>query len=116
MMTREQLVAAHCRPLGASAALDAQTLAVALQVLADWSVEGNTIVRSFGFADYYETMAFVNAIAFVAHGEDHHPDLVVSYNRCTVRFSTHSVGGVTENDLVCAAKADALFDQRRGGA
>ena len=53
-------------------------------------------------------MAFVNALAFVAHREDHHPDLGVHYNRCVVRFSTHDVGGLSENDFICAAKAQAL--------
>ncbi len=53
-------------------------------------------------------MAFVNALAWIAHTEDHHPDLQVGYYRCTVRFSTHSVGGISVNDFICAAKADAL--------
>ncbi len=54
-------------------------------------------------------MAFVNALAWVAHPEDHHPDLAVSYNRCAVRFNTHSVGGISINDFICAAKVDALL-------
>ena len=55
------------------------------------------------------TMAFVNAVAWIAHREDHHPDLLVSYNRCTVRFNTHSVGGLSINDFICAAKVDGLL-------
>ena len=55
-------------------------------------------------------MAFVNALAFVAHREDHHPDLGVHYDRCVVRYSTHDVGGLSENDFICAAKAEALVD------
>lgn len=85
-----------------------------LSDLPAWRIEGGAIARSFGFADYYETIAFVNALAFMVHREDHHPDLEVSYNRCTVRFATHSAGGITENDLICAAKTDAIFDQRYG--
>jgi len=54
-------------------------------------------------------MAFVNALAFMAHREDHHPDLGVHYDRCVVRYSTHDVGGLSENDFICAAKADALI-------
>ena len=54
-------------------------------------------------------MAFVNALAWIAHVEDHHPDLAVSYSRCTVRFNTHSVGGISINDFICAAKVDALL-------
>ncbi len=67
-----------------------------------------SIQRTFEFDDYYRTMAFVNAVAFVAHREDHHPDLEVGYNRCLVRYSTHSVGGLSDNDFICAAKVDAL--------
>ena len=70
------------------------------------------ITRSFRFADYRATIAFVNALAWVVHAEDHHPELVVGYDRCEVRFVTHSVGGVTGNDFICAAKADALYAQR----
>ena len=54
-------------------------------------------------------MAFVNAVAWIAHREDHHPDLAVSYNRCTVRLNTHSVGGISRNDFICAAQVDALL-------
>ena len=65
--------------------------------------------RTFTFKDYYRTMSFVNALAHVANAEDHHPDLSVHYDRCVVRFSTHDVGGLSENDFICAAKADALY-------
>ena len=61
------------------------------------------------FADYYKTMAFVNALAWIAHAEDHHPDMSVHYNRAVVRFSTHDAGGLTLNDFICAAKAEALL-------
>lgn len=64
--------------------------------------------KTFRFPDYYRTIAFVNALAFVAHREDHHPDLGVHYDRCIVRFSTHDVGGLSENDFICAAKAERL--------
>ena len=67
------------------------------------------IEKTFTFKNYHETMAFVNALAWIAHTEDHHPDLVVTYNRCIVRFTTHSVGGISINDFICAAKADALL-------
>jgi 4a-hydroxytetrahydrobiopterin dehydratase len=74
-----------------------------------WALSNGAIERRFDFADYHRTMAFVNAVAWVAHVEDHHPDLAVSYNRCTVRFNTHSVGGISINDFICAAKVDALL-------
>lgn len=78
--------------------------------LPEWSVaeDGQAITRTFRFPDYYRTLAFVNALAWIAHEQDHHPDLGVHYDRCVVRYSTHDVGGLSENDFICAAKADAL--------
>ena len=77
----------------------------------EWELaeNGHALVRTFAFPDYYRTMSFVNALAHVANREDHHPDLSVHYDRCVVRFSTHDVGGLSENDFICAAKADALI-------
>lgn len=66
------------------------------------------LFRDFHFKNYYQTMAFVNAIAWMAHAEDHHPDLVVGYNHCLVRYSTHAINGLSENDFICAAKVDAI--------
>lgn len=76
----------------------------------DWKLSdsGQEIRREFRFKNYHETMAFVNAVAWIAHVEDHHPDLEVGYNRCVVRWSTHSVGGLSENDFIGAARVDAL--------
>ncbi|WP_296353099.1 4a-hydroxytetrahydrobiopterin dehydratase [Ramlibacter sp.] len=78
-----------------------------------WKLSGDganaAIEKTFNFANYHETMAFVNAVAFVAHREDHHPDLSVHYNRCVVRFNTHDVGGISESDFECAARVDALL-------
>ncbi len=67
--------------------------------------------RTFKFKNYHETLAFVNAQAWVAHREDHHPDIEVGYNRCHVRFSTHSIKGLSENDYICAAKINALLGE-----
>jgi len=72
--------------------------------------DGHALVKTFRFGDYYRTMAFVNALAFIAHREDHHPDLSVHYDRCVVRYSTHDVGGLSENDFICAAKAESLTE------
>lgn len=91
-------------------------IAAQLTAVPGWRHDGGFLVREFRFADYYETLAFVNALAFIIHAEDHHPDLVVGYNRCEVRFNTHSVGGISENDFICAAKADALFAPQYGAA
>jgi 4a-hydroxytetrahydrobiopterin dehydratase len=73
-----------------------------------WRLVDGSLEKTFTFGNYYETMAFVNALAYVAHTEDHHPDLTVSYNKCTVRFNTHDVGGISISDFFCASKADAL--------
>ena len=67
------------------------------------------IKRVFKFKNYYETMAFVNVVAMIAHQQDHHPDLSVSYNSCTVEYSTHSVGGLSQYDFICAAKIDTTL-------
>ena len=80
-----------------------------LKELPGWALAGSEIAKTYSFKNYYETIAFVNATAWVSHHEDHHPDLEVGYNRCRVRYSTHSVGGLSENDFICAAKIDALL-------
>ena len=67
------------------------------------------ITKEYSFKNFYETIAFVNALAYIANQEDHHPDLAVSYNKCQVSFSTHDAGGLTENDFICAAKVNALL-------
>ena len=77
--------------------------------LPGWVSKEGAISKGFSFKNYYETMAFVNAVAWVAHHEDHHPDMEVGYNRCKVKFSTHSVGGLSENDFISAAKVERLF-------
>ncbi len=73
-----------------------------------WQVQSGVLRRRFDFKDFFQTMAFVNAVAWIAHVEDHHPDLAVSYNRCVITYSTHSVGGLSENDFICAAKINAV--------
>jgi 4a-hydroxytetrahydrobiopterin dehydratase len=70
--------------------------------------EGRALKRELKFLDFYRTMSFVNALAHVANIEDHHPDLEVGYNYCRVRFSTHAIGGLSDNDFICAAKLDLL--------
>lgn len=98
-------------------ALTPAELASYLALLHAWQVDDGMITRSFGFTNYYETLAFVNAIAWMIHAQDHHPELTVTYNRCIVRYNTHSVndgkGGISENDFICAAKVDAIFQQSR---
>lgn len=109
MLDLDQLLAAHCAPLEGQPAMSAAETQEQLAVLPRWQQVEGALERCYRFADYYETISFVNALAWIMHREDHHPDLHVSYNRCTVRFNTHSVGGISVNDFICAAKADAVF-------
>ena len=98
-----------------AAPLDDAALATLLPLVPDWRVEAGRLARDFLFRDYQETIAFVNALAWVVHREDHHPDLAVGYRRCTASWTTHSAGNrISENDVICAAKADALFAGRAG--
>lgn len=69
--------------------------------------ETQTISFTYTFKNYYQTMAFVNVVAQIAHQQDHHPDMLISYNRCIITYSTHSVGGLSKNDFICAAKINA---------
>jgi len=100
------LLARHCSSKVTS--LSSEQVATLLKDLDDWELSGGTIARTFKFENYYQTIAFVNALAWISHREDHHPDLEVGYNRCRVAYSTHSVGGLSENDFICAAKVNAL--------
>lgn len=88
--------------------LDPAEAARLLMLLDGWAIDAGRLTRAYAFRDYYQTMAFVNAIAYIAHCEDHHPELVVGYKTCVARFETHSVKGLSLNDFICAAKADAL--------
>lgn len=108
-MTREELALGQCVPLsGAGHRLDAARLDDLLALLPGWARDGGSIAKSFDFSGYVPTLAFVNAVALIAQEQDHHPDIAFGYNRCRVAYSTHSVGGVSLNDLFCAAKIEAL--------
>jgi 4a-hydroxytetrahydrobiopterin dehydratase len=101
-----------CKPCeGGIKPLDATTAHEMLSQLTGWDIgaNDNVIQQDFRFKNYYQTMAFVNAVAWVAHQDDHHPDLEVGYNHCLIRYSTHAIGGLSENDFICAAKIDALL-------
>ena len=98
----------HCKPLEGHAAMNAQEIDAHLKQVEGWSHSDGAIEKSFRFKDYHHTLAFVNAVAWIAHREDHHPEIAFGYNRCTLRFNTHSVGGISLNDFICAAQVDAL--------
>lgn len=105
------LAHARCTPRkGSEHKLTEARIRELLPEIPGWELaeNGHALARTYRFDDYHRTMAFVNALAYVAHREDHHPDLGVHYDRCVVRWSTHDVGGLSENDFICAAKADAL--------
>ena len=109
-MTLTDLTSAHCTPLrGPQHQLSAAQIAEHLALLPGWALVSGEIVREFRFANYYQSIAFVNALAFIAHAQDHHPELAVHYNKVQVRFSTHDVAGISLNDMICAAKVSALL-------
>ena len=80
------------------------------QLAPEWelSADTRTLSAHYEFKNYYQTTAFVNAVIYVAHREDHHPDIAFGYRTCSITWWTHAVNGLTENDFICAAKVDAL--------
>lgn len=106
----EELAKRKCKPCeGGVAPYSPEQAKELLGQLKGWILEDGKLVKLYPFRNYHETMAFVNALAWISHREDHHPDLRVGYNQCRVEYSTHAIGGLSENDFICAAKADALF-------
>jgi len=105
----------RCKPCegGVPALTRAEAQAQLNQLATGWqlSADGKSLERDFRFVDFYRTMSFVNALGHVANLEDHHPDLEVGYNYCRVRYTTHSIGGLSENDFICAAKIDLIGTQ-----
>ena len=107
------LARAHCLPRrGHEHRLGQARIDELMPQLPGWELaeDGRALLRTFAFKNYHHTLAFVNALAWVAHREDHHPDLGVHYDRCLVRWSTHDVGGLSENDFICAARTSALLE------
>lgn len=113
MVTRAGLLQQSCTHQ--VQALTAAEQSAALAALPDWKVEGGKLMRHFDFVNYHQTMAFVQAITPLIHQEDHHPEMIISFKRCTVKYDTHSVnagkGGLSINDFICAAKIDAVSIQ-----
>lgn len=104
-----------CKPCeGGVKPLNREQIEKMLQEVSGWKLEEtsgvDTLYRSFTFKNYYQTIAFVNVIAWMAHQENHHPDLEVSYNHCKVRYNTHAIQGLSENDFICAAKVNNLLN------
>jgi 4a-hydroxytetrahydrobiopterin dehydratase len=104
----------RCAPCSGNAqAYSREQAQLAVKKVSGWELaeDGKAIRREFRFKDFYRTMSFVNALAHIANIEDHHPDLEVGYNYCRVRYSTHEVKGLSDNDFICAAKIDRLAIQ-----
>lgn len=103
----------HCESCeGIGAPLNPEQIENLMPQLADgWCVSSTqkTIKKSYSFKNFYETMAFVNAIAWIANTENHHPDLEIGYNYCHITFMTHALNGLSHNDFICAAKVDSLL-------
>ena len=100
----------HCQPCegGVPPLTDIQ-IRERLAALPGWQHAGGELVREFVFKGYGQTLAFANAVAYIAVREDHHPTLEIAYKTCRVRYRTHSIQGLSENDFICAAKVDALL-------
>ena len=104
------LAARKCKPCeGGVSPLSNDGIARMLKGVQGWSYRDGVITKTYSFPNYWQTMAFVNATAWISHREDHHPDLTVGYSKCRVDYSTHAIGGISENDFICAAKIDALL-------
>ena len=106
------LIVARCEPCeGGVPPLSSEECDELLAQLPDWTLSSDkkSISRKYTFKNFYETMAFVNGLAWMANKEDHHPDLQVSYGHCVVSYWTHAIGGLSRNDFICAAKVDALL-------
>lgn len=109
-MAADDLAHKNCKPCeGGVSPLKPPEIEQLLKQLESWQFSDGVISKTYEFKNYYQTMAFVNAVAWISHREDHHPDMAVGYNKCKVDYSTHAIGGLSENDFICAAKLDALF-------
>ncbi len=107
----QDLVRRKCAPCeGGVAPLSDEQVGPLLRGLSGWKRDGVKIFKEFAFKDHYQALAFVNAVAWISHREDHHPYIVVGYNTARVEYWTHAIGGLSDNDFICAAKVDALFD------
>ena len=110
--TIAELASGHCVPCeGGTPPLEEGRAAQLLTQLPGWERCGAGISRTFKFKNHHHTIAFVNAVAWISHRENHHPDLEVGYNTCRVRYSTHAIGGLSENDFICAAKVEGLLGE-----
>ena len=106
----DQLIQKKCQPCeGKTDPLSGDAAARYLALVPGWEMNSKVIQRKFRFKNYYETSAFVNAVVWIAHREDHHPDITFGYKECDIVYTTHAIGGLSENDFICAAKINVLL-------
>ena len=106
------LASRHCQTrTGMEHKLPAADTDILLPQLSGWSLDmdGKSLVKDFRFTDFHHTLGFINAVAFIANQENHHPDIEAGYNHCRLRWWSHDVGGLSLNDFICAARVDALL-------
>ncbi|HKU69787.1 MAG TPA: 4a-hydroxytetrahydrobiopterin dehydratase [Burkholderiales bacterium] len=109
--TTADLASGKCKPCeGGVEPLTEPEIRNLLKQVPGWAYDSGRISRTYEFKNYYQTMAFVNAAAWISHREDHHPDMTVGFGKCRVEYWTHAIDGLSENDFICAAKLDKLFD------
>jgi len=110
-----ELASRKCKPCegGVEPLNESEAMELMSKIHAAWTLnmESARIERQFDFPAFSRTIAFVNAVAFIATNEGHHPELIVNYGRCVVRYNTHSIDGLSDNDFICAAKIDRLCDE-----
>ncbi len=110
-MCDNTMVMEACSPIAKGASpLSDHEIGHLLTHVDDWQIIDDHLEKTYRFEDHYQTMAFVNAVAWISHREDHHPEMVVGPGACTLRFATHAVDGLSRNDFLCAAKADHLVE------
>ena len=113
---KNDLISKHCKSCeGIGFVLTTEQIDnLMLQLDKSWFVvsDNSAIHKSFSFKNFYETISFVNAVAWISNMENHHPDLEIGYNYCRIKLSTHALNGLTQNDFICAAKIDRLLDNK----
>jgi len=108
--SKDEILKKKCVPCeGGTKPLNLIMIKGYLTRLPGWEYTGQEIAKTFNFQNFHETMAFVNAVAFLSHRENHHPDLEVGYKACKVKYHTHAINGMSDNDFICAAKVDQLM-------
>jgi 4a-hydroxytetrahydrobiopterin dehydratase len=109
--TVTDLASGKCKPCeGGVAPLKDAEIRNLLKLLDGWEYANGRIAKTYSFKNYYQTTAFVNATTWISHREDHHPDILLGYNKCRVEYMTHAINGLSDNDFICAAKLDKLFE------